>query len=294
MIKTEKIISTNLHKRIKNNALLIRLYSRQWFRTLASSLVRVQENKPYIFIVGCYNSGTTLLDYMLGQHKEISGLPSEGAALTGEIPRPEDIGWNRMWHMCRDQVEINRLKKKPDPQQIKKDWAFWFEKGKFFLEKSIINSLNIDWLEESFNHPYFIWILRNGYAVAEGIHRRTSQPGRHPSRYIGGYPLDMCARQWMVNNEVIKEKITKSKNHIRIYYEDLTESPKDTIEKILEWLPIYEKKVIFDQKFTFQGKAAKIKNMNSESISRLSSGQIETITEIAGDMLKHHNYVLLR
>lgn len=258
-------------------------------------MVKVQENKHYIFIVGCYNSGTSLLNNLLAQHNEISGLPSEGVALTGQIPRPEDIGWNRMWHRCRDQVEISSLNRKPDHQLVKKNWAFWFDPSKlFFLEKSIINSLNIDWLEEKFNHPYFLWIVRNGYAVAEGIQRRTSEPSRHPSIYIGGYPIEMCARQWVVNNQVIEEKLSNVRNSMKVTYEELTAAPKSTIKKIIDMIPLKNKSIIIPEEFEFHQQRLKIRNMNRDSIERLTDEQISSITNEAREMIINQGYEILK
>lgn len=275
----------------KNMKYLVRCYSVPFFRRVLSSTVHVQNNKSYIFIVGCYNSGTTLLDYLLKEHDEISGLITEGQALTGELYAPEDFGWNRMWHMCQNMLEISQLYNKPDPVRLKKEWGFWFDQKKpFWLEKSIINSLNIDWLENNFSDPYFIWILRNGYAVAEGIKRRTDVPGKHPSVYTEGYPIEMCARQWVVSNQVIEQKLRKAKNQIKINYEELTLDPLRTINGILRWLPIKHKRIRLPPVFKFHNQTNGIRDMNEESFQRLSREEIRRINTVAHEMLLHHGY----
>jgi len=75
-----------LRSKIKRK-LLRREKIRRFFRTFVS----VPRGKSYLFVVGCYNSGTTLLADMLTQHPEISPLPTEGSALTDALPRPEDL-----------------------------------------------------------------------------------------------------------------------------------------------------------------------------------------------------------
>ena len=200
-------------------------------RKLITAFFFQDSKATFIFIVGCYNSGTTLLNYLLSQHFEISGLHTEGIQLTDQLVGPEAFGWNRMWCMCRDKLEISKLNKRPDAEIVKRDWGLWFDRKKdFWLEKSVINSLNIDWFEENFNHPYFIYIVRNGYAVSEGIRRRTQAVGKHPPNYPSGYPIEMCARQWVVSNQVIQEKLSSVQHSIEITYEDLNGAEEEVLD----------------------------------------------------------------
>jgi len=263
------------------------------YRKLLIPFVSIVDKK-FFFIVGCYNSGTSLLNYLLGLHDEISSLATEGVSLTSCLCGPESFGWNRMWHMCRDKLEIVRLEKKPNAERVKKEWGFWFDKSKrFWLEKSIINSLNIDWFEENFRHPHFIWIVRNGYAVSEGIQRRTQGKGKHPERFKEGYPIELCAQEWVVSNEVIERKLSFVQNCFKLTYEDLTEDPGGTLRLILEWLPVEKKQVNMPGKFTFQKQTRKIQNLNQTSIQRLSREQISCINGVIGRMLIHHGYELI-
>jgi len=263
------------------------------YRKLLIPFVSVVDKK-FFFIVGCYNSGTSLLNHLLGLHDEISSLATEGISLTSYLCGPESFGWNRMWHMCRDKLEIGRLEKKPSAELVKKEWGFWFDKSKrFWLEKSIVNSLNIDWFEENFRHPYFIWIVRNGYAVSEGIQRRTLGKGKHPERFKEGYPIELCAQEWVVSNEVIERKLSFVQNFVKVTYEDLTENPVGTLKLILEWLPVERKEVNIPGEFTFQKQTRKIQNLNQTSIQRLSPKQISCINDVIGQMLIHHGYELI-
>ena len=274
--------------------MLLTLYSKDWFRAAVRPFLPKPTNKTYVFVIGCYSSGTTLLDNILSAHEEISNLPSEGQVLTGQLSAPEDFGWNRMWCMCQDKLEISKLANKPDADLLKREWSFWFDPKKLiWLEKSIINSLNIDWIEEYFDSPYFIWIVRNGYAVSEGIQRRTKDAGKHPPQYPEGYPIKMCARQWAVSNQVIEDKLASVKYYIKVSYEELTRYTQETINRILTWLPMKNKSITIPLEFTFHKQKSKIRNMNQESIERLSKQEIDSITDVAGEMLKHHGYKII-
>lgn len=247
-----------------------------------------------ILIVGCYNSGTTLLNNILSQHPEISGLSTEGVSLTKEFRTPEEFGWNRLWYKCRDQVEINKLKTKPDIDRVKRDWAQHFDCHKpFALEKSIIHSLNIDWFEENFAQPYFIWIIRNGYAVVEGIRRRTLQKQRKGFAPGTPYPIEWCVQQWLQSNKVIEEKLLDVKHRCFLRYEDLVDNYKSTCNHLLDQLPVTPKVFKKPESFTFHNKSLPITNMNDSSIQNLKKADICKINEIAKEMLKKFNYEIL-
>jgi len=277
------------------NSALQRAYKIDFIRYILSSLVMNISKKRYVFIVGCYDSGTTLLNYILGCHDGISSLPTEGVALTNQLSIPEDFGWPRMWYKCMDRIRLKENDNKVNVSRLKKEWGFWFDKKKpIFIEKSISNSARIKWLNKNFDRPYFIWIIRNGYCVAEGIRRRVKQTKIKAFKYAEeGYPIEWCARQWIINNEIIENEIKNTKRAIKIKYEDLTDNSETTISSILQWLPVQNKHVPKFNHFKFHGKTSSIYNMNNESIARLSNKDIIKINEVAGIYLEKWGYPLL-
>lgn len=279
------------------NKAILKIYQNKSLRKI---FLPFQENRPdkkYVFIVGCYNSGTTLLNHIISSHPEVSSLPTEGAVLTSGLTRPEEFGWPRMWHMCADKVRFDENSPGPDPVRIKKDWSFWYDKNKdIYLEKSIANSTKIKWIEKHFNNPHFIWIVRNGYCTAEGIRRRSMNINKHELKYKNtGYPIDMCAKQWLVNNSVIENDSKSVKNLIMIHYEDLMEDLQSTLEKIFEWLPVNNKDIKTDKfkEFRFHKQTKPIKNMNPESFQRLNEDDIKNINEVAQHYMEYLGYKVL-
>jgi hypothetical protein len=247
-----------------------------------------------ILIVGCYNSGTTVLNHILSNHKEITGLDTEGVSLTKELKTPEDFGWNRLWYKCQDKLEINKLSDQPDVEKIKRDWARYFDSNKpFALEKSIVNGLNIDWFEKQFNHPHFIFIVRNGYTVAEGIRRRTINKKRNGFNPGEPYPIEWCAEQWVISNKLISNKLSNVKNSYQLLYEDLMDNYNHTIQELLEWLPVQSKILDKPDSFKFHQQTRPIKNMNYSSLKNLKIEDIEKINQVAKDYLKHWGYEIL-
>lgn len=247
--------------------------------------------KKLILIVGCYNSGTTLLHNVLGKHTEISSFADEGVSLTDQFLIPETYGWHRLWYKCRKKIEIIKNSKKPNIKKVKNDWAKYHDRRKkFALEKSIVHSLNVDWFESNFSKPYFIWIIRNGYVVSEGIRRRTLSKKRAQFEINEPYPIEWCAKQWVESNTVLQKKLSNVKNSFFLRYEDLTQNPKLEIKRLLNWLPVKKKNIKIQNKFKFHNKTSKMNNKNNESFIKLSALDKMKIKKIAFKTLKQFNY----
>ena len=63
----------------------------------------------------------------------------------------------------------------PDPVRVKKEWGMRLNlKKSVSLEKSPPNSAKTRWLQAHFENSRFIGIIRDGYAVSEGITRKAN------------------------------------------------------------------------------------------------------------------------
>jgi len=249
--------------------------------------------QKWIFIVGCYNSGTTILDHILAQHPLVSGLPEEGVWLTDALPRPEDFGWTRMWFKCLDKVRIGPEKGlEKRAERIKRQWSIWYPKDPVnCLEKSVANATRMEFLQEYFKPAYFIHIIRNGYAVAEGIRRKSNLSRWKNPYYKTTYPITLCAEQWVASDRLISHTSKKLSNFLEIYYEDLCSQPALTMTRITDFLKIEPlPSGLFGRKWTVHEKVAPLHNMNESSFKRLSVEDIEKINHVAGDCLAKHGY----
>lgn len=253
------------------------------------------KDKKWIFICGCYNSGTTLLDQILASHPQISGLPDEGVMLTDQLVRPEDFGWRRMWSECEDDMKNSTRSLKMNSNRIKKHWSHFFElKREYLLEKSISNMTRLEFFENSFTPAYFIHIVRNGYAVAEGIHRKAEVMPENSNYESRKYPLSLCAKQWVRSLEVFEKQKNSLKNVIEITYEDLAENPADTVNEILAKIGLERfKDGQFNKSFEVHEKKSTIRNMNDSSFNRLNRIEIEEINKVAVDSLIKYGYKIL-
>jgi len=249
----------------------------------------------WIFIVGCYNSGTTLLASMLRKHPMLGGMLNEGAFLTDGLPYPEQQGWPRMWTQCLDHVRIspNELGAAERAERIKRHWSLWYPKdSKNLIEKSIANLARMPYLQEHFRPAYFIYIVRNGYAVSKGIQRKANYK-RWKSPYINkSYPIELCAEQWKVSDEIAQADSTQLDNFLTVTYEDLTEHTSDTLNEITAFLNIPPMpEAVLNLGWNIHDVDSKIKNMNRHSMKSISTEDALLIKKVAGNALEKYGYI---
>ena len=269
------------------------MLKRPWGRQLLAPLAHELRPDRWIFVVGCYSSGTTLLRDLLGRHQEIDALPSEGVRLTDALPRPEDVGWHRMWCRCLDEIRLS-----PDPSErdraarIRRHWSLALPaKPANILEKSIANTARLPFLQAHFGPAYFIHLVRNGYAVAEGL-RRKGQPRRFGRHEFGdAYPMAMCAEQWQVSLQQIETDGDLVEHLLEVRYEDLVAQPESELARITEFLQLPILALGGAQgDFDIHGVRSKIQDMNGQSIARLSTQDLDAIDSIAHSGLTRCGY----
>lgn len=249
----------------------------------------------WIFIVGCYNSGTTLLASMLRKHPMLGGMLNEGAFLTNKLPYPEQQGWPRMWAQCLDHVRIAP----DDPgaaeraEKIKKNWSLWYPRdSKNLIEKSIANLARMPYLQEHFKPAYFIYIVRNGYVVSKGIQRKANYKRWNSPYKDKGYPVSLCAEQWKMSDEIAQADGKLLDNFLSITYENFTENSSETLNEITEFLgipPMPED--VLGLGWNIHDVNSKIKNMNAQGLKQVLPEDAEIIERVAGDTLKKYGYL---
>lgn len=273
--------------------------AKQWlinqplFAELRRKVVPVPNPAKWVFIVGCYNSGTTILLNMLAQHPSISVL-DEGVFRTNELITPEELGWTRMWCKVQDKVRLGVTDTHVDAIAVQKDWSFFLDVRKpILVEKSIVNSARLPWLQANFPNSYFIFIVRNGYAVAEGIQRKViNRRYSIPAEFGETYPIELCAQQWVQTNEIVEEDSPSIERIYRLTYEELCSNPKGTLDAIWQFLEIDNKYTNFNQHQEWQihGQKSPLRNMNQRSIKKLSKEERHKVKTIAGEMLQRYRY----
>ncbi|HID44418.1 MAG TPA: sulfotransferase [Chromatiaceae bacterium] len=230
--------------------------------------------KQWVFIVGCYNSGTTLLHDVIASHPMVAHLPREGQYCTDELLVPSEVGLTRVWAL-QPEMFVPSPRNEPDAEKIKRQWCAYMSNPLLpvFLEKSIPNAARIKWLDKHFPNAHFIALIRNGYAVAEGIHRKAGQS------------VEVAAKQWQQSNRIMLDQLEQVEHKLLLRYEDLTSKPAESLDKVMTFLGLDAAKLKADKKWTVHGETSNIRNMNKRSLARLSDEDKHFIHQEAGEML---------
>lgn len=243
----------------------------------------------WIFVVGCYNSGTTLLEQMLRRHPFIAGLPDEGQFLTTALVTPRSVGVPRLWAEKEHLFRFAPLEKVKEAQQIKQDWLRLLDKPEapFAVEKSPTNTARTLWLQAHFAEAYFINIVRNGYTVAIGIHDKvTAKFGTRPNL------LSKAANQWARSLEVIQADAPYLQHFLEVRYEDLTAVPMQVTQTIFDFLglpPLSAEQLL--EKYTIHNLHSVIENQNASRLNSMCAEQKAIIEARAREFLVYYSYL---
>lgn len=219
----------------------LRVFRKSWFRKISRKVTRKKTPARWIFVVGCYNSGTKLVTSMFAAHQSVASMPQEGRFFSDGITDLQQGGWGRMMYMNRDKWDMPT-----DPtasenlkDMIVRDWSPLFNSNAdrvVFLDKSICHSVRIPWLNEHFTEngikPHFIHIVRDGNVVASSVQRKSASNPLLMDRFDDGYPLDMCAEQWVALNDKILDDTKGFENYSYVKFEELVQNPQQEIERL--------------------------------------------------------------
>lgn len=206
----------------------IRLFFRPFFTN----------NKPsgWFFLVGCYNSGTTVIKDAVALHPMIATAPIEGDNFTSELSNFEGGGWPRCMASNSFLIEKHRNDDVLDASSICSNLRPWVKKGNFFLEKSISNSVRMNLLRQSFQGCKFVCVFREPSGVIRGILKR-SKPSSKASFFLDGgeYTDEILSKQWVyVNSKIINDY--RESDSCFCSYEGFLSDPVKTLKDIYKYL----------------------------------------------------------
>lgn len=255
-------------------------------RELKICVTRDVQVDKWIFVVGCYNSGTELLLNVLGAHPEISSLPVEGQFLSDDLLRDYALGIPRMWVLREDLFRLTEQDEGPDPVRLRYEWLMRLDRKKrMFVEKSPANAARTRWLQHHFENAHFIAVVRNGYAVAEGIRRKAE-----PHHRLQGWPIDLCARRGLRSNEILLEDAWDLRNIEWVTYEEFTEAPDEVFDRLSGFLDVHREGFRARGQWKIHEREEPIRNLNEASIKRLTTEERRGVSEVADSLLEHLRY----
>jgi hypothetical protein len=211
-------------------------------------------------------------------------MPNEGQFYTDQFLLPKKVNLPRLWALEPELFYLDETKgKNINVNVLKRQWGarINYIERPIILEKSPTNAGRTRWLQNYFKNAHFVGIIRNGYAVSEGIRRKS------------GHPLKIAARQWVQSNEIMLRDFNNLNSRILISYEELTENPESTLAKILEFLDLepFNFNEVVPRVWNVHEKNSAIINMNYKSFNRLNDLERLEIRKIAGEMLDRLGYL---
>ncbi len=238
--------------------------------------------EKWVFVVGCYNSGTTLLHDLLARHPAVGSMPKEGQFYTDELLLPMSVGLPRLWSLEPERFRLNESSGSGvNVARLKRQWGAHYNDPTrpILLEKSPTNAARTRWLQAHFANAHFIGIIRDGRAVAEGIRRKV------------GHSLEIAATQWVRSNEIMLEDFTALEHSMLIRYETFTDRPDQMFTDILDFLGLAKAlPSVEGREWRVHEQVSVIRNMNDRSMSRLTSQDLSVIDGIAGGLLRRLGY----
>jgi hypothetical protein len=189
--------------------------------------------QKYVLVLSPPYCGSTLLWQLLQTSPHVSALPSEGT----RVPSVKDVMSVGKW---------NPEHALPWPM-IKAEWSkIWDMSKPILLEKSPPNMIRAKEIERTFVPSSFIVLMRDPYALCEGMARRRNRRHRlfrdfHDVAPRGGNArgdaMRFAATLWIRFATQQIKNAQELERVICLNYEELTGNPEGAAEKILSFLP---------------------------------------------------------
>ncbi len=251
------------------------LHSEKYLARYVHEKLGLDENY-WLFLLGVNNSGTTLLRRILETHTQIRGLPREGHALTNALPNPIKLGCQRLWTKQLEQFRPAHHEEPGQALRVKYDWSFYYPQKKGILfEKSPPNTVRAPWLQANFKPCRFIALVRNPYAVCEGIRRRQNAS------------IEEAAEHWLTANRCLFEDIDSLEKILWFRYEEFCAQPQLYQKKMLDFLnlsqPFNKHALRVISSHSLDGSTRGVADLNAKSFANLSNRDLQDINRILGD-----------
>jgi len=200
------------------------------------------------------------------------------------------------WASTSESVDFIRARANYDWGKNRKAWYFQAQAARrdasIFVTKSPPFLLITDQLVEHFERVRFLFLVRNPYAVVEGICRRTAKQESQRAE-----ALKLAASHIMNCFEYQKRNIQcYQATGLFLSYESICSQPLESANKLQRLIPELTE-LDFDQRIAVKGMYdERLRNMNDDHIGRLSLQDIQTVNDVFTrklDLMRFFGYQLL-
>ena len=250
----------------------------------------------HLFVICATNSGTTFLRKALATSRRTWNLPWEGrkaGGYVGPLPAndPELADGDRIWAARRRWLDVLEDPAKYDWPHTRKAWYFQAHArdpaASVFVQKTPEHLLVVDALARHFRNARFLFMVRNPYAVCEGIcrtlrHRHTSGRGAPRKAASEGVRLEiLAARHVATCLEYQRRNVDAFGERGRFFtYEAMCAEPERTARTIRELAPALDDLNLRQRLPVHRKYHEMLTDMNARQIARLTPGQIAAINRV--------------
>lgn len=251
--------------------------------------------KTHVFVISPNNSGSTFLQKALATSNNTWNLAKEGHHTYGFIgPTPFNLNRSLLWAADEEGINLFTDASAYNWKKTRKAWYFQaFSKDKLatvFVEKSPPSLLRVKQLQQEFCNANFLFMVRNPYAVVEGITRWRER--------IVSIDVAQAAEHVIQCFYYQKKNIDQhSDNGVFFHYEEMCAQPEKVKLKIETLVPELHD-LQLNQKLSVKGLYdQKLQDMNAQQIEKLSPEILSKINHVFIDhseILEHFGYTILR
>ncbi len=251
----------------------------------------------YLFLLIANQSGSTVMTHQLAKCKRIVSFPfekdengddtyiREGQHILWKnnrlaVPLPDHRKYGNIW---TEDADFFSNANNYDWDFAKEAWLDkWSRNPKFtqdnpiYLEKSPPNVVRAHLLKNNFENPYFIVMVRNPFAHAEGICRRSN--GRYNIKRTARHSAEVL--KWQLRN------IQEIKELVYFTYENLIDNTKIVEDAIKHMLPELDDIDLFNPvgAGSLEGFGTRpLENFNIKQFKNLSTQDIGIIQSVLSE-----------
>lgn len=255
-------------------------------RSAEERFERAVREHEWCFIVACNNSGTSLLQRVLENTGVVSTFSLEGQRYTRTLVRGARRGHERVWTEFLDELRLTEGDSAECRYRLVHDWMRELANpvGPLIIEKTTMNAVRMRWLQSVFPRSRFVGLVRNGFAVTEGIMRK------------GNKSAARGARHWNLVNKIMLDDAKHIENFMLLRYEDLAMQRDQCVRELSRFLDIPYDNLggAMKRRYEFSTvngvNSQEITDLNEIGISRLTQNDVDTVRREASEMLAKLEY----
>jgi sulfotransferase family protein len=261
-----------------------RLTARWWSGPRAAWLVEARRHR-WVFVTGCNRSGKTTVANLLGQHPDVTVIPN-ASSHTRALPSSDREGCPHVWTEKLERFRLTECDSRRPAARLAFDWLHHAPVARpVMVVESDLHAVQMRWLQGIFPDARFIGMVRNGYAVAEGL------------RLKEGYAIERCARHWRRASELMLADARVVRAFHLVRYEDFVQRPREVAVALADFAGVDAAPLLRATELGWRlgntdTSASRLRDANPELIDALEVADVQAITVTAFDMLQRLEYLV--